>query len=46
MIARRERGLIFQRIANGYAAMPGFAHKLPRGDIEKLVELAVRLAGR
>ena len=46
MIARRERGLVFQRIAYGYAAMPGFAHKLPRGDIEKLVELAVRLAGR
>lgn len=46
MIARGARGLVFQRIAYGYGAMPGFAHKLPRGDIEDLAALAARLAGR
>jgi mono/diheme cytochrome c family protein len=46
MIARGDQGLVFQRIAYGYAAMPGFAHKLPRGDIEQLAALAARLAGR
>jgi mono/diheme cytochrome c family protein len=30
------RGLVFQRIAYGYGAMPGFGHKLERGDLEML----------
>jgi mono/diheme cytochrome c family protein len=46
MIAAGDRGLIFQRIAYGYATMPGFAHKLERGDIELLVEFAAELAER
>jgi len=46
MLAANDHGLVFQRIAYGYAAMPGFAHKLPRGDIELLVELAAELAKR
>lgn len=46
MIANGDRGLVFQRIAYGYATMPGFAHKLERGDIEALAELAAELAKR
>lgn len=46
MLAVGDRGLVFQRIAYGYATMPGFAHKLPRGDIESLAELAEELAKR
>jgi mono/diheme cytochrome c family protein len=39
------KGLIFQRIAYGYAAMPGFAHKLEQGDLELLVDFVLRLDG-
>lgn len=46
MIAAGDSGLVFQRIAYGYATMPGFAHKLERGDIELLVELVAELAKR
>jgi len=46
MIAKGDRGLVFQRIAYGYAAMPGFIHKLPQGDIENLVKLCTTLARR
>jgi len=46
MVTQGDRGLVFQRIAYGYAAMPGFIHKLPQGDIESLVELCATLARR
>jgi len=46
LLADGASGLVFQRIAYGYATMPGFAHKLPRGDIEALAELAAELAKR
>ena len=46
MVEGRSRGLIFQRIAYGYATMPGFAHKLPQGDMEQLAGFVERLAPR
>lgn len=46
MLAAGESGLAFQRVAYGYASMPGFAHKLPRGDIEALAAHAAELAKR
>ena len=36
LIRGGARGLVFQRIAYGYGTMPGFAHKLERGDLEML----------
>mgnify|MGYP003542376728 CR=1 FL=1 len=45
MVAGRARGLIYQRISYGYGAMPGFEHKLERGDVELLVDYVLRLAG-
>ena len=35
----RQRGPIYQRISYGYGTMPGFAHKLERGDLELLTDL-------
>jgi len=46
MVRNGDRGLIFQRIAYGYATMPGFAHKLERGDIEDLARHVMALGGR
>lgn len=43
MVAARASGLIYQRIAWGYGTMPGFAHKLERGDLELLVDFVLRL---
>lgn len=37
MVKRRARGLIYQRIQQGYGAMPGFAHRLEQGDVELLI---------
>lgn len=45
MVAGRARGLIYQRISFGFGAMPGFEHKLERGDVELLVDYVLRLAG-
>lgn len=45
MARQGDRGLIFQRIAYGYATMPGFAHKLERGDIEELAKYVLALGG-
>ncbi len=42
----RMRGLLYQRIAYGYGSMPGFAQKMPQGDIEELVDLVTHLAAR
>jgi len=39
-----ERGLVYQRIAWGYAGMPGFAHKLEQGDLELLTQYVLDLA--
>ena len=39
-------GLVFQRIAYGYSTMPGFAHKLSRGDIERLAKFTAELVAR
>ena len=41
MVARRARGLIYQRITQGYGSMPGFGHRLERGDVEALTELVL-----
>lgn len=46
LVRDRARGPIFQRIAYGYATMPGFAHKLERGDIEALAEHVLAFGGR
>jgi len=46
LLAKHARGLVFQRIAYGYGSMPGFAHKLPQGDVELLVAYVTKLAGR
>jgi mono/diheme cytochrome c family protein len=46
MISKRDRRQIYQRIANGSVTMPGFAHKLPQGDIELLVEFVERFGKR
>jgi len=43
MVRDGVRGLIFQRIAYGYGSMPGFSHKLPRGDVEMLVRYVTEL---
>ena len=44
--AEGSPGLVFQRIAYGYNTMPGFAHKLPRGDIERLAKFTAELVAR
>jgi len=41
----RQRGPIYQRISYGYGTMPGFAHKLERGDLELLTEYTLRFGG-
>ena len=41
-----DRGLLFQRIAFGYGTMPGFAHKLSQGDLERLVDHVQTFAAR
>jgi len=46
MVRAGDRGLVFQRIAYGYATMPGFAHKLERGDLEKLAEHTLAIGRR
>jgi mono/diheme cytochrome c family protein len=43
LIRKRARGPIFLRITQGYAAMPGFAHKLERGDVDLLVDYVLQL---
>lgn len=46
MIAVEARGLIYQRISRGYGAMPAFAHKLERGDVEALTTYVLRFGKR
>ena len=38
LVAGREKGLIYPRIAFGYLTMPGFAHKLSQDELELLAE--------
>jgi len=40
-----QRGPIYQRISYGYATMPGFVHKLERGDLELLTDYTLGLGG-
>lgn len=46
LVEKRARGLIYQRIAYGYQAMPAYSHKLERGDIQMLTEFVLGLEGR
>ena len=43
LVRRRARGPIYLRITQGYGSMPGFAHKLERGDVELLVDYVLAL---
>jgi mono/diheme cytochrome c family protein len=43
LIQKRARGPIYLRITQGYGAMPGFSHKLERGDVELLVDYVLEL---
>ncbi len=44
LVAKRDRKLLFQRIAYGYNTMPGFAHRLSQGDLELLAAYVERFA--
>ena len=46
MVANGTRGLIYQRIAYGYQAMPAFRHKLEQGDLEMLAQFVLDLKER
>jgi mono/diheme cytochrome c family protein len=39
----RGRGAIYQRIADGYGAMPGFSDRLETGEMLDLVDYVLRL---
>jgi hypothetical protein len=39
-----DRGEVYRRIAQGSAAMPGFARKLDRAAIERLTDFSIDLA--
>ena len=43
LVRANARGLVFQRIAYGYGSMPGFGHKLERGDLELLTQFVFDL---
>jgi mono/diheme cytochrome c family protein len=43
LVAARARGLVYQRIAYGYQAMPGYRHKLELGDLQMLTEFVLGL---
>lgn len=43
LVAARARGALYRRIAYGQGGMPGFAHKLERGDLELLVDYVLSL---
>jgi mono/diheme cytochrome c family protein len=45
LVRDRRRGLIYRRISYGFGTMPGFAHKLERGDLELLTEYTLRFGG-
>jgi mono/diheme cytochrome c family protein len=41
-----DRLRIYQKISYGYGTMPGFAHRLERGDLELLADHALTFARR
>ena len=43
LVRRRARGPIYLRITQGYGSMPGFAHKLERGDVDLLIDYVLEL---
>ncbi|MEO7793974.1 MAG: cytochrome c [Thermoanaerobaculia bacterium] len=43
LVRTRARGPIYLRITQGYGSMPGFAHKLERGDVDLLVDYVLNL---
>jgi len=43
MAGARGRGATYQRIADGYGAMPGFSGRLESAEITRLVEYVQRL---
>lgn len=43
LVVAHERGALYRRIAYGQGGMPGFAHKLERGDLELLVDYVLSL---
>ena len=44
LVRHRVRGAIYNRIAEGYGPMPGFAHRLEPQEIEALVDYTLRFA--
>ena len=44
LVRHRARGAIYNRIAEGYGPMPGFAHRLEPQEIEALVDYTLRFA--
>jgi mono/diheme cytochrome c family protein len=43
MVRRKESGIIYRRIAQGYGPMPGFAHRLSPAELRELVDLTLEL---
>jgi mono/diheme cytochrome c family protein len=43
LAGKRGRGLVYQRITNGYGAMPGFGDRLDSQQSEELVDFVLRL---
>ncbi len=44
MVRRGDRAAVRQRIRDGYGPMPGFARRLDRQEVERLVEFTFQLA--
>jgi mono/diheme cytochrome c family protein len=45
-VRARDRLRIYQKIAYGYGTMPGFSHRLERGDLELLADHALTYGRR
>lgn len=43
MVRRGDRAAVRQRIAEGYGPMPGFARRLDRREVERLVDFTFQL---
>jgi mono/diheme cytochrome c family protein len=43
MVRRGDRAAVRQRIRDGYGPMPGFARRLDRQEVERLVDLTFQL---
>ena len=44
MVRRGDRAAVRQRIAEGYGPMPGFARRLDRQEVERLVDFTFQLS--